>query len=79
MRAKIFVTPKKGILDPQGQATQQALSALGHSGIEDVRIGKYLEIVLAGRTREEAEEAVRTMCQKLLANPIIEDYRFELE
>ena len=79
MKAKIFVTPKKGILDPQGKATEHALSALGHTGIEDVRIGKYLEIVLTDRVREEAEVAVRMMCQKLLANPIIEDFRFELE
>ncbi len=79
MKAKIFIMPKKGILDPQGKATQQALQAQGQTGVQDVRIGKYMEIVLADKPREEAESAVRTMCQKLLANPIIEDYRFELE
>ncbi len=78
MKAKVYVTLKSGVLDPQGKAVEQALHALGFKEVGGVRIGKYLEIALDGATREEAERRVREMCEKLLANLIIEDYRFEI-
>ncbi|MBI1864973.1 MAG: phosphoribosylformylglycinamidine synthase subunit PurS [Nitrospirae bacterium] len=78
MKAKIYVTLKSGVLDPQGKAVEQALHALGFKEVGGVRIGKYLEIALDGGTRDEAEHRVREMCEKLLANLIIEDYRFEI-
>lgn len=78
MKAKVYVTLKSGVLDPQGKAVEQALHALGFKEVGGVRIGKYLEIALDGATREEAERRVREMCEKLLANLIIEDYRLEI-
>ncbi|MEK6814415.1 MAG: phosphoribosylformylglycinamidine synthase subunit PurS [Nitrospirota bacterium] len=78
MKAKVYVTLKTGVLDPQGKAVEQALHALGFKEVGDVRIGKYLEIALNGATREDAEKRVREMCEKLLANLIIEDYRLEI-
>lgn len=78
MKAKIHITLKNGVLDPQGRAIAGTLGALGFSGIDDVRQGKYIEIDLAHSTREEAEKAVDAMCSKLLANTVIENYRFEL-
>ena len=79
MKAKIHITLKDGVLDPQGKAIGQALGGLGFSGIEAVRQGKYLEIELAGSDRESAEAAVDEMCRKLLANTVIENYEIELE
>jgi phosphoribosylformylglycinamidine synthase len=78
MLAKVYVTPKRGVLDPQGKAVAQALHALGFAEVGDVRIGKYMEIKLDGATAEAANERVREMCQKLLANGVIEDFRFEI-
>lgn len=78
MKAKVYVTLKTGVLDPQGKAVEQALHALGFKEVGDVRIGKYLEIALNGATREDAEKRVREMCEKLLANMVIEEYRFEI-
>jgi phosphoribosylformylglycinamidine synthase len=78
LKAKVYVTLKTGVLDPQGKAVEQALHALGFKEVGDVRIGKYLEIALNGATREDAEKRVREMCEKLLANLIIEDYRLEI-
>lgn len=78
MKAKVYVTLKTGVLDPQGKAVEQALHALGFKEVGDVRIGKYLEIALNGATREDAEKRVREMCEKLLANLVIEEYRFEI-
>lgn len=78
MMAKIHISYKKGVLDPQGNAVQNALNDLGYQEVQEVSLGKYLEIRLDGVSREEAETRVREMCEKLLANTVIESYRFEL-
>ena len=78
MKAKISVTLKRGILDPQGQAVLHALGSLGYSGVTDVRMGKLLELELATSDRAGAEAEVKAMCERLLANTIIEDYQIEL-
>ena len=77
--AKVYVTLKKGVLDPQGLTIQRALETLGYSEVEDVRMGKYLEVTLAEGPEEELQAHVAEMCEKLLSNPVIEDYRFEIE
>lgn len=79
MLAKIYVTLKKGVHDPQGEAVHHALLSLGFRQVSDVRIGKYIELKLGEMERNEAEKKVTEMCQKLLANTVIEGYRFELE
>lgn len=79
MKARVFVTLKPGVLDPQGKAIQHALGALGFSGVEEVRQGKLLELTLAESDRAKAEASLRDMCEKLLANTVIESYRIELE
>lgn len=79
MKAKIIITPKKAVLDPQGKAVQRALEQMGYTGVQAVHVGKYLEIELDGSDRNEAERQVAEACHKLLSNPVIEDYRFELE
>jgi len=76
MRARVFVTLKEGVLDPQGLAIQGALGALGFDGVGSVRQGKVFYIELDGE--EDAENRIRDMCGKLLANTVIEDYRVEL-
>ncbi|MEW6619263.1 MAG: phosphoribosylformylglycinamidine synthase subunit PurS [bacterium] len=73
--AKIYITLKKTVLDPQGVTVKKALESLGYQGIEDVRVGKYLEIKATGLNTQTIEQ----MCDRLLANPVIEDYRFEIE
>ncbi len=78
MMAKIHINFKKGVLDPQGNAVQNALNDLGYHEVQEVCLGKYLEIKLEGVSREEAETRVREMCEKLLANTVIESYRYEL-
>ena len=78
IKAKIFVTLKEGILDPQGRAVQQSLQTLGFSSVEDVRIGKFLEVEVRETEKSVAEFQVKSMCEKLLANPVIENYRYEL-
>jgi phosphoribosylformylglycinamidine synthase PurS subunit len=78
MKAKIKVTLKKGVLDPQGKAIEGALGHLGFSGIEHVRQGKYFEIELAETNRAKAEAEVKAMCEKLIANTVIENYEIEL-
>ncbi len=81
MNVRVTVTPKQGILDPQGAAVERALPALGFQGVRDVRIGKFIELTVdapAGVTPEELRATIDDMCRKLLANPIIEDYAFEL-
>jgi phosphoribosylformylglycinamidine synthase PurS subunit len=79
MRAKIFVSFKHGVLDPQGKAIERALHTLGYGEVQDVRTGKVLDLIIEANSREAAEARIREMCDKLLANPVIEDYRFELE
>ena len=77
MKARIYVTLKRGVLDPQGKAVCTGLHQLGYREVTDVRIGKYMEVSLGGLPRQEAEKRLHAMCEKLLANPVIEDYRFE--
>jgi phosphoribosylformylglycinamidine synthase subunit PurS len=78
MRVKIFVSLKNGVLDPQGKAIERSLHTLGYTEVQDVRAGKYLELNLEASSRAAAEDRIREMCDKLLANPVIEDYRFEI-
>jgi phosphoribosylformylglycinamidine synthase len=77
--AKVYVTLKPTVNDPQGLTIRGGLHSLGFESVESVRAGKYLEIRVAGSARAQAEGQVHEMCRQLLANPIIEDYRFELE
>lgn len=79
MKAKIHVTLKNGVLDPQGKAVQSALAALGFDGVDGVRQGKYIEIDLAGSDPAAAKTQVDEMCKKLLANTVIENYSVEIE
>jgi phosphoribosylformylglycinamidine synthase len=79
MTARIWVTLKPGVLDPQGKAIAGALDSLGFSGVEDVRQGKYLEVQLDARDEAQARQDVERMCEELLANTVIETYRFELD
>ncbi len=78
MKAKIHVTLKAGILDPQGKAIEHALATLGFTDAGNVRMGKYLELEIGETARDKAEAQVKAMCEKLLANTVIEDYRYEL-
>ena len=78
MKAKIKVTLKKGVLDPQGKAIEGALGHLGVAGVEHVRQGKYFEIDVAETDRSKAMTEVRSMCEKLIANTVIENYDIEL-
>ena len=79
MRARIRITLKPGVLDPQGKAIEGALGSLGFTGIDGVRQGKYIELTLAETDRAKGREAVERMCKELLANTVIENYAFELE
>ncbi len=79
MRVKIFVSLKRGVLDPQGKAIERSLHTLGYGDVQDVRVGKYLELDVSASSAESAAIRIREMCDKLLANPVIEDYRFEIE
>ncbi|MCA3556111.1 MAG: phosphoribosylformylglycinamidine synthase subunit PurS [Aestuariivirga sp.] len=78
MKAKIRVTLKTGVLDPQGKAIAGALGHLGFGGVGEVRQGKYFEIELAETDRARAAEQVKAMCEKLIANTVIENYEIEL-
>jgi len=77
MKAKIIITPKKAVLDPQGKTVQNALEHMGYTGVGAVHVGKYLEIELTG-DREAARKQIDEACHKILSNPVIEDYRFEI-
>jgi phosphoribosylformylglycinamidine synthase len=78
MKAKVHVTLKTGVLDPQGKAIGHALEGLGFKGVNEVRQGKYIELEIAETDRAKAEAAVKQMCEKLLANTVIENYAIEL-
>lgn len=78
-QAKIYVTLKEGVLDPQGKAVKHSLESLGFNEAEDVRIGKYITIQLKDMPKNEAQIKVEDMCKKLLANTVIESYQFEIE
>lgn len=79
MKAHVYVTLKREVLDPQGDAVRRALGTLGFSDLKSARVGKLIELELATTDRKVAERDLAAMCQKLLANPVIEDWRFELE
>ena len=78
MKAKIHVTLKNGVLDPQGKAVQHALVSLGFDGVNEVRQGKFIEIDLDDQEPEKARDNVEAMCKKLLANTVIENYDIEI-
>ena len=78
MKAKIIVTPKKAVLDPQGKTVQNALEHMGYQGIGAVHVGKYLEIELSGSDKSSWGKQIDDACHKILSNPVIEDYRFEI-
>lgn len=77
--ARVYVTLKPTVNDPQGLTIRGGLHSLGFTSVESVRSGKYMEIRLDAPSREQAEAQVTEMCRKLLANPVIEDFRFEVE
>jgi phosphoribosylformylglycinamidine synthase subunit PurS len=77
-KAEIEVMLKKSVLDPQGQAVENALMSLGYDNVKNVRIGKYLEVTVSGGDSAAAEAQVREMCERLLANTVIEDYTFTI-
>ena len=79
MKAHIHITLKHGVLDPQGKAIEHALGGLGFAGIDGVRQGKFIEIDLAETDPGKAREAADAMCQRLLANVVIEDYRIDID
>lgn len=78
MKAKITITPKKAVLDPQGKAVQNALEHLGYDGVNEVRVGKYLELDLSADT-PEVRQRLDEACHRFLSNPVIEDYHVEFE
>ena len=78
-RSRIRVTLRKSILDPQGKAVEHAVRTLGMQSIRDVRMGKYIELHVDGSTREEAARTTEEVCRKLLANPVMEDFEFDVD
>jgi phosphoribosylformylglycinamidine synthase subunit PurS len=78
MKAHVWVMPKRTVLDPQGQTIQHALSGLGYSQVADVRQGKFFVLHLDGWNREEAQKQLERISKEVLANPVIEEYRFEI-
>jgi phosphoribosylformylglycinamidine synthase PurS subunit len=79
MRARVHVTLKQGVLDPQGKAIGTALKSLGFAGVDDVRQGKFIELDIKESDPAKARKQVSEMCEKLLANTVIEDYAIELD
>jgi phosphoribosylformylglycinamidine synthase len=79
MKAKIHISLKSGVLDPQGKAIQSSLGALGFDGVDNVRQGKYIELDIAEESTPAARQQLTEMCEKLLANTVIENYTIELE
>ena len=79
MLAKIYITLKKDVLDPQGSVIANSLKSLGFNNIEDVRQGKFIEVKLNTENKERANKQINEMCEKLLANLVIEDYKVEIE
>jgi len=77
VKAKVYVTLKQGVLDPQGQAVARALGRLGFSEVKDARIGKYIEVQLDDNVKD-VDAHLKQMCEKLLANTVIEEYRYEI-
>jgi phosphoribosylformylglycinamidine synthase subunit PurS len=79
MKAKIIITPKKAVVDPQGKTVRSALEHMGYGGVEAVHVGKYLEIELADGDRDLARRRMEEACHRFLSNPVIEDYELEIE
>ena len=79
MKARIYITLKNGVLDPQGKAIHHALEGMGFSGVNDVRQGKFIELDVTAADAAQAEKEIRQMCEKLLANTVIENYRIEID
>ena len=79
MKAKVFVSLKKSVLDPQGKTIHHSLQNLGYRNVEDVRQGKFFEVALDGVSGEQARQTVEEIARKVLANPVIESYRVEVE
>jgi len=77
--ARVIVTPKPVVNDPQGITVKQGLRTLGFSEVSDVRVGKYIEVLLDASSVQEARARVEAMCRQLLANHVIEDFRFEID
>ncbi|WP_044895043.1 phosphoribosylformylglycinamidine synthase subunit PurS [Bacillus alveayuensis] len=77
-KVKVYVTLRESVLDPQGNAVKGALHSLSYNEVQDVRIGKFMELMIEKNDRN-IDELVREMCEKLLANTVIEDYRYEIE
>ena len=78
LKATVYVTIKESVLDPQGNAVQGALHSMGFAEVGKVRIGKYMELELDTDDRTEAEARLHAMCEKLLANTVVEDFRYEI-
>lgn len=79
MKARVYVTLKTEVLDPQGEAVHRALSALGFDNVRGVRVGKLIELELAEGSGQPASAQLKTMCEKLLAHPVVEDFSFEFD
>jgi len=77
-KANIYVTLKTGVLDPQGQAVLGSLKQLGFASVQDVQVGKFMVVELAADSLDQAVEQVEAICKRLLANPVLEDYRYDL-
>jgi phosphoribosylformylglycinamidine synthase len=73
----VHITPRRGILDPQGKAVEGALHSLGFGGVKEVHVGRYIVVETEADTHAAAEESVKLMCERLLANPVIEDFEIE--
>lgn len=78
MKARIIIMPKKTVLDPQGKTVKHALESMNFTGIKDVRVGKFIEVELTGRNKAALKKKIDDACQKLLSNPVIEEYTFEV-
>jgi phosphoribosylformylglycinamidine synthase len=78
VRARVYITPKADILDPAGKAVERSLHTLGFADVQDVRLGKYVELQIGGEP-VTASQRLDEMCRRLLANGVIEDYRFEID
>ncbi len=78
MKAKIVITPKKAVVDPQGKTVQGALEHMGYQGIDGVHVGKYLEVDLTGIDKDTARKQLDEACHRFLSNPVIEDYHLEI-
>jgi phosphoribosylformylglycinamidine synthase len=76
-RVSVHITPRKGILDPQGKAVEGALHSLGFESVREVHVGRHIVVETEAATESEAKDSVRQMCERLLANPVIEDFEIE--